>query len=187
MIYIVLKVISFFWFVFNIFKTNIVTFQFTIIADFQRRKSSELETPGKKKVLLAGGNKKVRTISNPYLRRKKGNNNNNNNNNNKSNNNNNNNNNIDNKNNNKNNNRNQNGNNTLPPESEDIRESKIRSIISARGCDRNTAEIIYEKYRIKPCYPFNKTGLCRNNTGCWFAHCCKDCGGPHPSCNCPMR
>ena len=147
----------------------------TILADYQRRKTSELETPGNKKVLLAGGNKKVRNITNPYHKKKKGNDNNDN----KYKNNNNN-------NNNNNNSKNQRSKHTsLPPESEDIKQSKISSIMSSRGCDYQSASNYYESVRLKPCWPYNQTGLCRKNIDCWFGHFCKTCGGPHPACNCP--
>ena len=60
-------------------------------------------------------------------------------------------------------------------------------MMETRNCDRREAENLYEQYRNRPCHPFNKTGLCRKNLSCWFAHRCKDCGGPHPSCNCSSK
>ena len=40
---------------------------------------------------------------------------------------------------------------------------------------------------LKPCWSFNKTGLCRKNKYCWFGHYCKNCNGAHPECNCPLK
>ena len=143
-----------------------------ILLNFQRRKISELEKPGSKKVLLSGGNKNVRNISNHNFnktKKKKGTNSNNYNNNYK---------------NNKNNNNNNNNNKTA--ENETSKYEKIRKIANAKNCDLKTAEALYNEYRNKPCWAFNKTGLCRKNLDCWFGHFCKVCGGPHPECNCSL-
>ena len=141
----------------------------TVLADFQRKKSSQLEKPGGKKVLLASGNK---TKGNEQYNTDNDDNNDNDNSNNESDNE------SDNEssnnynyNNDSNNNTNKNGDiNPLPKEIESLKREKIRKIATARGCDLETAETIYDEYRNRRCWSFIKTGSCPRNSDCWFGH-----------------